>query len=108
MISVTHHEKSIGGGGMAKQAADLYTLDLLDKPKRGRPRKPNALTDAERARAYRVRKRAAKDRKARIPVGYYSGPNGETWSGRGLMPRWLVVICKNLECDKSVFLVKAL
>jgi hypothetical protein len=40
-----------------KQAADSYTLDLLDKPKRGRPRKPNALTPAERARRYRARKR---------------------------------------------------
>lgn len=40
-----------------KQAADAYTLDLLDKPKRGRPRKPNALTPAERARRYRANKR---------------------------------------------------
>lgn len=43
---------------MAKQDADRYTLDMLDKPKRGRPRKPNALTPAQRARAYRARKRA--------------------------------------------------
>jgi ParB/RepB/Spo0J family partition protein len=25
----------------------------------------------------------------------YRGPNGETWSGRGLMPRWLVVLIEN-------------
>lgn len=43
-----------------KQPADVYTGDLLEAPRRGRPRKPDALTPAERARAYRARKRAAK------------------------------------------------
>lgn len=42
---------------MAKQAADHFTLDLLDKPKRGRPRKPDAMTPAQRARDYRERLR---------------------------------------------------
>ena len=68
-----------------KQDADRYTLDLLDKPKRGRPRKPDALTAAERAMRYRARKRAA--RLAKQPK--YRGPNGESWTGRGLMPRWM-------------------
>jgi len=43
---------------MAKQAGDVFTLELIDKPKRGRPRKPDAMTPAERARAYRHRKSA--------------------------------------------------
>lgn len=58
MFSVTRHEKS--GGGM-RQAVDHFTLDLIDKPKRGRPRKPDALTPAQRAREYRARKRAAQE-----------------------------------------------
>lgn len=41
-----------------RQSADVYTLDLIDPPKRGRPRKPNALTPAERARRYRARNKA--------------------------------------------------
>lgn len=45
---------------MAKQVSDTYTLDLLDKPKRGRPRKPDAKTPAQRAREYRARQRADK------------------------------------------------
>lgn len=85
MIFVTRHENSGGGGPMAKQAADHFTLDLLDKPKRGRPRKPDALTPAERARAYRARKRAAKAK--REPM--WRGPNGETWTGRGKPPKWV-------------------
>lgn len=43
---------------MAKQAADLFTRDMLDKPRRGRPRKPDALTPAQRAKAYRERLKA--------------------------------------------------
>lgn len=41
-----------------KQDADQFTPDFLDKPRRGRPRKPDALTPAERARRYRANKRA--------------------------------------------------
>lgn len=93
---------------MAKQSADHFTLDLLDKPKRGRPRKPDALTPAERARAYRARKRAAKARAARLKAsgitGLYRGPNGETWSGRGLMPKWLANQVRE-GIDKQTFWV---
>lgn len=32
----------------------------------------------------------------------YRGPNGETWSGRGLMPRWLAVLVQNGQ-DKESF-----
>jgi hypothetical protein len=42
-----------------KQQCDAYTVDFLDAPRRGRPRKPNALTPAERAKRYRENKRAA-------------------------------------------------
>jgi hypothetical protein len=48
-----------------KQANDHFTQDLLDTPKRGRPRVPNALTAAERAKRYRDRK---KQRAAAITV----------------------------------------
>lgn len=35
-------------------------------------------------------KRATGDKKSGRPVAAkYLGPNGETWSGRGLMPRWM-------------------
>lgn len=50
----------ITGGGDVKQADDVYTLDLIDKPKRGRPRKPDALTPAQRAQRYRDKVRGRK------------------------------------------------
>lgn len=35
-------------------------------------------------------KRKTVNKKSGQPVAAkYSGPNGETWSGRGLMPRWM-------------------
>lgn len=48
------------GGGAVKEAADRFTLPLdgVDKPRRGRPPKRDALTPAQRARAYRQRLKA--------------------------------------------------
>jgi hypothetical protein len=40
-----------------KQDADKFTIDAFNKPGRGRPRKPDAKTDAQRMREYRKRKR---------------------------------------------------
>lgn len=42
---------------MAKQKSDLYTGDIFGKNPVGRPRKPDALTPAQRAKAYRDRNR---------------------------------------------------
>jgi DNA-binding protein H-NS len=33
--------------------------------------------------------------KGRSAVPKYRGPNGETWAGRGLAPRWLTALEKN-------------
>jgi hypothetical protein len=41
-----------------KQPEDRFTIDLIDKPGRGRPRKANALTPAQRAKSYRQRRQA--------------------------------------------------
>lgn len=43
-----------------KQAADKFTRDAFDTPKRGRPSKPDAKTPAQRAKEYRARVKARK------------------------------------------------
>jgi hypothetical protein len=43
-----------------KQPEDRFTRDAFATPQRGRPRKPDAMTPAQRAKAYRLRKKAAK------------------------------------------------
>ena len=58
-----------GGGGSVKQAADLYTRDLIDKPRRGRPRKVDALTPAQRAQRYRDNLKADRRRAASLAYG---------------------------------------
>lgn len=35
----------------------------------------------------------------------YRGPNGETWTGRGKAPNWLVNLEKQHDRDRSEFLV---
>lgn len=57
----------------AKMAAFGITLADLDGGK-SRPRKTGATKSGNPAPAK------------------YRGPNGETWSGRGLMPRWLAAL----------------
>ena len=36
----------------------------------------------------------------------YRGPNGETWTGRGLQPRWLTAYAAQAGCSKEDCLVK--
>jgi hypothetical protein len=56
-VFITKHENQTG----MKHSEDLHTIELpLDESKakkRGRPRKDDALSDAERARRYRARQR---------------------------------------------------
>lgn len=43
-----------------------------------------------------------KVRKASAPVAAkYRGPNGETWSGRGLMPKWLSALVAQGQTKES-------
>ena len=52
-------DKQFSEESMAKQLEDKFTRDLIGGEKRpvGRPKKVNALSDVERARAYRARLR---------------------------------------------------
>ena len=71
----------------AKMAAFGITIkDLGGKPgaKKGKPGRP-----AKAGKVAKVRKSKA----AGVPVAAkYRGPNGETWSGRGLSPKWMTAL----------------
>ncbi|APW47756.1 H-NS histone family protein [Rhodoferax antarcticus] len=59
------------------------------------------LEDLERAKG-RGRKPAAAAGKSGNPAPVkYRGPNGETWSGRGLMPRWLSALVAQGQSRES-------
>jgi DNA-binding protein H-NS len=66
----------------AKMAAFGITLADLDGGK-NRPRKAGAVKSGNPAPAK------------------YRGPNGETWSGRGLMPRWLAALVAQGQSKES-------
>jgi len=72
------------------QAFGITLKDLqqaMSKGPRGRGRK----TTAKKAIGKAVGKRRSPQ--AGKPVApKYRGPNGETWSGRGLMPKWLAAL----------------
>lgn len=51
------------------------------------------VADLEAAKGGRARKPAGSVTKSLNPApAKFRGPNGESWSGRGLMPRWLAAL----------------
>ncbi len=66
----------------AKMAAFGITIDDLNGGK-GRARKAGAVKSGNPA-----------------PIKY-RGPNGETWTGRGLMPRWLAALVEAGHAKES-------
>jgi DNA-binding protein H-NS len=75
---------------------DLQSPKAAKGAKAGRPAKA-------KAGAVKAPKAA---RKAGTPVAAkFRGPNGETWSGRGLMPKWLSALVAQGQ-SKETFAVK--
>jgi DNA-binding protein H-NS len=86
----------------AKMAAFGITVKDLSgksgskKSKAGRPAKPGAVGKVAKAR---------KSKAAGVPVAAkFKGPNGESWSGRGLQPKWLSALVAQ-GASKSDFAV---
>ncbi len=79
----------------AKMAAYGITVDDLAGRKRAtKGRKPNAATAAKPGRKPGKTAKAAKLAKERKPVAakYRNTETGETWSGRGKAPKWLMAM----------------
>lgn len=73
----------------------------MAKPRGGRGQsKAKAKTVPRKAVAKRVSKQAGK-----TVAPKFRGPNGETWSGRGLMPKWLSALVAQGKSKES-FAVK--
>lgn len=73
---------------LAKMNAFGITLKDLQPGKTGRGIKANSRSST--ASTGRKSGAKAKSKSAgTVVAAKYKGPNGDTWSGRGLMPRWL-------------------
>lgn len=90
---------------LAKMQAFGITIKDLQgtKPGRGRKpgRKPGRKAGAVAAPAKKTSKRAGVAVAAK-----YRGPNGETWTGRGLTPKWLTALVADGRA-KEEFLISA-
>ena len=65
-------------------------------------------TGAKTASASTAGKRkSAVGKSGQVVAAKYRGPNGETWSGRGLAPRWLATLIASGR-GKEEFAIKAL
>jgi DNA-binding protein H-NS len=77
----------------AKMQAFGISVKDLQSTKGGRGKAKSAPAKATKA---------AKTRKASAPVAAkYRGPNGESWSGRGLMPKWLSALVAQGQSKES-------
>lgn len=67
------------------QAFGITVKDLAPRNRRGAKGKVKSLVSSKRT--------ASVTKKTSIPVpAKFRGPEGQTWSGRGLMPRWLAAL----------------
>lgn len=79
---------------LAKMQAFGITLKDLQTTKPGKARKGAAKT--------RPVKVAKPSKRAGVAVAAkYRGPNGETWTGRGLTPKWLVALVAQGQSKES-------
>lgn len=91
---------------LAKMQAFGITLKDLQQAM-GKTRKVRGQAKAPTVRkvvANRATGKTARKTEAKVAAKYL-GPNGETWSGRGLMPRWLAALVKQGR-QKEDFAVK--
>lgn len=89
---------------LAKMNAFGITLkDLQPGKLRAGKAKSKAAATAKNVNS-KVRKKSGKD--AAVVAAKYRGPNGETWSGRGLTPRWLTALVAQGQ-TKEAFAIKS-
>lgn len=73
----------------------------------GKARKVKAASQAAAKAKNADGKVKPKGEKASVPVAAkYLGPNGETWSGRGLTPRWMALLLAQGQ-TKEAFSIKS-
>jgi DNA-binding protein H-NS len=81
---------------LAKMQAFGITLKDLQNAKPIKPMKTG------RGKGSSAKKLPKGNKKAGVPVAAkYRGPNGETWSGRGLTPKWMAALIAQGQTKES-------
>lgn len=97
-IKTREFQKTVQDIRAKMQAFGITVKDL--QPAKGRGGKGKAEVSAKQAGA------AVKKKSASAVAAKYRGPNGETWSGRGLTPRWLAALVAQGQ-TKEDFAIKS-
>jgi DNA-binding protein H-NS len=80
-------------------AFGITAKDLQSKSGKARAAKGKAKTSGKRLPTQ------SKSKSGAVVAAKFRGPNGETWSGRGLTPRWLAALIAQGQ-TKEAFAVK--
>ena len=86
-IRVKEFDKTVREIQAKMQAFGITIKDLQSAKGKSATRRKSAAAAGKAGTARKAGKRSGKALGS-APIKY-RGPNGETWSGRGLMPRWL-------------------
>jgi DNA-binding protein H-NS len=97
-IKTREFQKTVQDIRAKMQAFGITLKDL--QPSKGRAGKVKTGVSAKRAGPGPKRKSAS------AVAAKYRGPNGETWSGRGLTPRWLATLVAQGQ-TKEDFAIKS-
>lgn len=102
-IKAREFDKTVQEILVKMQAFGITLKDL--QPGKVRGAKPKSKTAATaKSAGGKVKKKGEKA--ATVVAAKYRGPNGETWSGRGLMPRWLAALVAQGQ-TKEEFAIKS-
>ena len=83
-------------------AFGITTKDLQP----GKRRATKGKAAAKTSKAAGAKRKTAVRKTGKVVAAKYRGPNGETWSGRGLAPRWLARLMASGK-TKEDFAIKA-
>lgn len=89
-IRVKEFAKTVQEILVKMQAFGITFKDL--QPGKVRGAKAKAKAKSKTAATAKSAGSKGKKKGATVVAAKYRGPNGETWSGRGLMPRWLATL----------------
>ena len=101
-IKVREFNKTVQDIVAKMQAFGISLKDLQPGKRRGAKTRTKAAATAKNA-GKKVKKNGGKS--APVVAAKYRGPQGETWSGRGLMPRWLSALVAQGQ-TKEEFAIK--
>jgi DNA-binding protein H-NS len=88
---------------LAKMHAFGITVKDLQPGKR---RGPKGKASAKTGKVVGAKRKPAARKTGQVVAAKYRGPNGETWSGRGLAPRWMATLIATGK-TKEDFAIKA-